>query len=138
MDTGTWIALAGVALTAIGLVLPAILTNVSSTKTEYRKIAAPLLVKLTQEINAINQGTYPFRSIKESEIFQLYPFASRRLQKRLYEAYISYTQGHESARTELWHNEHPDEIVFFPMGFIIMNPGEVRYRLEPLRKVLSV
>lgn len=138
MDTGTWIALVGVVLTAIGLVIPTVLSNRSSTKTEYRKAAAPILTKLTQEIDAISRGTYPFRSIKESELFQLYPFASRRLQKRLKEAYNSYTEGHDSARTKHWHDEHPDGIVFFPAGFIITNPGEVLHKIEPLRKILSL
>ncbi|EAA7571129.1 hypothetical protein GY69_005225 [Salmonella enterica subsp. enterica] len=116
MDTETWIALVGVALTATGLVLPTIFSNISSTRTEYRKAAAPLLIKLNQEIDAISKGIYPFRSIKESELFQLYPFASKRLQKRLKIAYISYTKGRESARTKHWHDEHPDEIVFFRWG----------------------
>ncbi|EAM7299645.1 hypothetical protein GN476_19425 [Salmonella enterica] len=138
MDTGTWIALVGVIFTATGIVLPTILSNRSSAKMEYRKAAAPILTKLTQEIDAISRGTYPFRSIKEPELFQLYPFASKRLQKRLKEAYISYNQGHDSARTKHWHDEHPDEIVFFPAGFVIMNPGEVLCKLEPLRKILSL
>lgn len=138
MDTGTWITLVGVVLTAVGLVLPAILSNRASTKTEYRKAAAPILAKLTQEINAIRGGVYPFRNISETELFQLYPFASKRLQKQLTKAYILYTLGHDSAQTRHWHDEHPDEIVFFPAGFIILNPGIVLYKFEPLRKLLSL
>jgi len=70
MDTNT-LAVVGVNLTTLGLFLPGIVSNASSRKKEDRKAAAPILTKLLVEIETISNGSYPFRTINESDLYTL-------------------------------------------------------------------
>ena len=137
MDTNTLIAVVGVSFTALGLFLPGIVSNASSRKKEYRKVAAPILTRLLVEIETISNGSYPFRTINESDLYTLLPFTPPQWKAELMAGFYTYLDAHSIAETRHWHDDHPADLVFFPTAFIVSNPDEVLKRMEPLKKILS-
>ena len=133
-----WIAIIGVAVTAIGVFVPHLLSSRSACKARFREIAKPFLEKLLNEIEAIEGGSYPFRKIRESELKHLLHQIPSRRRKAFQHAIDQYLEAHSIAITKHWHDEYPsDGQVFFPGSFVITNPIEVLEKLEPLKKALS-
>ncbi|WP_318386417.1 hypothetical protein [Enterobacter sp.] len=128
----------GVLLTLAGLFVPSLISNHASRKAEFRKQSAPILANLLTEIKAIEGGSYAFMLIRDSDFYQLLPYASGRRRKKLEAAYSAYLEAHHIAVTLHWHDEHPsDRTIFFPGSFIVTNPDEVLEKMQSLRTELS-
>lgn len=133
------VALAGVALTAIGLFLPGWFSRRSAKKEEFRAAARPLLEKLLVEIDLMSDGTYPYRTITKTDMYKLLPRTPKGRKEALKNAYDQYVEAHQStAITKHWHDENPSDTALFPASFIITNPDEVIKQMESFKKQLSL
>ncbi|WP_025122253.1 MULTISPECIES: hypothetical protein [unclassified Serratia (in: enterobacteria)] len=138
MDMNLAVAVAGVSLTAIGLILPGWISRRSAEKKEFREAARPVLEKLLVEIDLMSDGTYPYRTITKTDMNKLLPRTPKGRKEALKNAYDLYVEAHQStAKTKHWHDESPSGGVFFPASFIVTNPDDVIKQMEPFKKQLS-
>ncbi|EBR9318642.1 hypothetical protein CC707_14765 [Salmonella enterica subsp. enterica serovar Panama] len=128
------IPIIGLFLAAAGLFIPSLISSRSSRRREFKAASAPLLIKLLEERTMISKGSYPFRTLTEDELFKVFPFATKRKQKRLLAAFYRYVNAHDKiAQARHYHSDLPyDGGAFFVFSFTIDNPDEALKEIKPL------
>ncbi|EJA5988947.1 hypothetical protein OD507_004606 [Salmonella enterica] len=121
-------------LAAAGIFIPSFIGIGLSRRSAFKAASAPLLIKLLEERMMISKGSYPFRSLTEDELFKVFPFATKRKQKRLLVAFHRYMNAHDKiAQARHYHSDLPyDGGAFFVFSFTIDNPDEVLKEIKPL------
>lgn len=121
-------------LAAAGIFIPSFIGIGLSRRSAFKAESAPLLIKLLEERTMISKGSYPFRSLTEDELFKVFPFATKRKQKRLLAAFYRYVNAHDKiAQARHYHSAPPyDGGAFFVFSFTIDNPDEVLKEIKPL------
>ncbi|EAU1516107.1 hypothetical protein DYJ26_22175 [Salmonella enterica] len=134
------IPIIGLFLAAAGLFIPSLISSRSSRRREFKAASAPLLIKLLEERTMISKGSYPFRTLTEDELFKVFPFATKRKQKRLLAAFYRYVNAHDKiAQARHYHSERPyDGGPFFAFSFTVSNPDEVLKEIDPLIDELTL
>ncbi|EHG4771080.1 hypothetical protein J3916_004182 [Salmonella enterica] len=127
-------------LAAAGIFTPAFIGICLSRRSAFKAASAPLLIKLLEERTMISKGSYPFRTLTEDELFKVFPFATKRKQKRLLVAFHHYMNAHDKvAKIRHYHSERPyDGGPFFAFSFTVSNPDEVLKEIDPLIDELTL
>lgn len=127
-------------LAAAGIFIPAFIGICLSRRSAFKAASAPLLIKLLEERTMISKGSYPFRTLTEDELFKVFPFATKRKQKRLLVAFHHYMNAHDKvAKIRHYHSERPyDGGPFFAFSFTVSNPDEVLKEIDPLIDELTL
>ncbi|MDC7862231.1 hypothetical protein [Pantoea ananatis] len=127
----------GLFIAVLALFIPSFISGRKADKTLYNQAASPLLNKLLIEKMAIKNGSYPFKTIKEEEVFRLFSFVSKRKRKNLERAYQLYCEAHASAVTSHLHDDHHSGNVTFVNAFVIKNADEVLKKMKPFENQLT-
>ncbi|ECI5662705.1 hypothetical protein DUR03_25750, partial [Salmonella enterica subsp. diarizonae] len=79
-------------------------------------------------------------TLTEDELFKVFPFATKRKQKRLLVAFHHYMNAHDKvAKIRHYHSERPyDGGPFFAFSFTVSNPDEVLKEIDPLIDELTL
>ncbi len=126
----------GLFIAVLALFIPSFISGRRADKTLYNQVAFPLLNKLLIEKLAIKNGSYPFQTIKEKDVFRLFSFVSRRKRKSLLWAYQLYCEAHASAIISHWSDDHHSGNVTFVNAFVIENADEVLKKMKPFEDQL--
>ncbi|CDH07958.1 conserved exported hypothetical protein [Xenorhabdus bovienii str. oregonense] len=138
MDLGLIVAVIGVAATIIGIFTSKYFAESLDDKKQFRQAADAILLKLTEEMRAIESGAYPFQTIKDTDFDKLLVCVSPRKRRKLQAAIKCYENTHKStAKIKHYHDIYPSNSIYRLNSYVVINPEEVIKDLSALRDLIS-
>ncbi|EOE5320593.1 MULTISPECIES: hypothetical protein [Providencia] len=138
MDLGLIVSIIGVVVAIVGIVATYLFAPSAEKKKEIRTAAKIPLIKLTNEISLMEEGTYPNITIRDSDFNELLSLLTERKSTELKKLIKQYKAAHnETAKIQHYHDTKPSNSIVFLNAFDILNPKETIEQLRPLLKFLK-